>query len=204
MEIKDIMTALKELVLPELKEIRHEQAELKTALNLTNKRLDDINIHLADQSRRLDETNQRIDAVREDLIGRLDETNKRIDTVREELSERLDETNKCIDTVRADLTGRIDMSRAELTSHIDDNTRRIDETNKRIDENSRRIDSIQGELSQRIIAVHNDVILRIDKTNDRLNRLYEAIVRRNEHEELKKRLDLLEQDLSAVKQRFAA
>jgi hypothetical protein len=65
MEIKDIMTALKELVLPELKELRHEQAELRTALNLTNKRLDDINIHLADQSRRLDETNQRLEAFRE-------------------------------------------------------------------------------------------------------------------------------------------
>ncbi|MBM4289896.1 MAG: hypothetical protein FJ135_17450 [Deltaproteobacteria bacterium] len=157
MELKDIVSVIKELVLPELKEIRYEQAEIKTALTLTNKRLDDVNTHLADQSRRIDETNKRID-----------ETNKRIDDIREEL------------------------------------TGRIDETNKRIDETNKRIDSIQAELSQRLIAVHNDVILRIDKTNDRLNRLYEVIVRRDEHEEFKSRIGQLERDMADIKQRLAA
>ena len=164
MELKDIVSVIKELVLPELKEIRYEQAEIKTALTLTNKRLDDVNTHLADQSRRIDETNKRID-----------ETNKRIDDIREELTGRIDETNK-----------------------------RIDETNKRIDETNKRIDSIQAELSQRLIAVHNDVILRIDKTNDRLNRLYEVIVRRDEHEEFKSRIGQLERDMADIKQRLAA
>ena len=121
MELKDIVTVIKELVLPELKEIRYEQAELKTALTLTNKRLDDVNTHLADQSRRIDETNKRIDEVRTDLTSRID-----------------------------------------------------------------------------------DVILRIDKTNDRLNRLYEVIVRRDDHEELKTRVERLEHDMAVLKQRLAA
>ena len=143
MELKDIVTVIKELVLPELKEIRFEQTEIKTALTLTNKRLDDVNTHLADQSRR-------IDAVREELASR------------------------------------------------------IDGTNKRIDENNKRIDSVQAELSQRLDAIHNDVILRIDKTNDRLNRLYEVIVRRDDHEELKTRVERLEHDMAVLKQHLAA
>ena len=105
MNIKDaVVAALKEMVLPKLAVMKHEQAEIRTTLVLTNKRLDDINIHLADQSRRIDalreelsrqivETNRRIDAVREELSGRITETNKRIDAVREELSAQISETN---------------------------------------------------------------------------------------------------------------
>lgn len=41
MEIKEISSAFKELILPELKEI-------KTHLAFTNKRLDDINFHMTE------------------------------------------------------------------------------------------------------------------------------------------------------------
>ncbi len=150
MELKDIATVIKELVLPELKEIRYEQAEIKTALTLTNKRLDDVNTHLADQSRRIDETNKRID-----------ETNKRIDAVQTDLSGRLE-------NVRAELTGRLENVRAELIGRID------------------------------------DIILRIDKTNERLDQLYLVNVRRDEHEELKNRLSQLERDVAEIKHRLAA
>ncbi|MGH8534644.1 MAG: hypothetical protein ACREV1_18500 [Gammaproteobacteria bacterium] len=75
-----------DVVVPELKQIRAENAEIKTTLQLTNKRLDDINVHLADQSRR-------IDAVHIDLSHRVDETNKRIDAVHVDLIHRIDETN---------------------------------------------------------------------------------------------------------------
>ncbi|MGH8612435.1 MAG: coiled-coil domain-containing protein [Gammaproteobacteria bacterium] len=71
-----------DVVVPELKQIRAENAEVKTTLQLTNKRLDDINLHLAEQSRRIDETNKRID-----------ETNKRIDSIHADLIRRVDETN---------------------------------------------------------------------------------------------------------------
>ena len=71
-----------DVVVPELKQIRAENAEIKTTLQLTNKRLDDINVHLADQSRRIDETNKRIDAVHVELI----ETNNRLNRLYESLS----------------------------------------------------------------------------------------------------------------------
>ena len=143
MDIKEAVgSVLKELIVPELNKIKDESKEVKTTLVLTNKRLDDINLHLADQSRR-------IDSVREELSERIDETNKRIDSVREELSERIDETNKRIDSVREDLGGK------------------IDETNKRID------------------------------------RLYEVIVRRDEHSMLDRRVDKLEREIDDLK-RMAA
>jgi hypothetical protein len=91
MEIAEIIrNALKDLIVPELDRIREESREVKALLTLTNKRLDDVNLHLADQSRR-------IDAVREELSQRIDETNNRIDAVREELSQRIDQTNNRLD-----------------------------------------------------------------------------------------------------------
>jgi chromosome segregation ATPase len=144
MEIREsIRAGLKELILPEIDKIREENAQIKTILTLTNKRLDDMNVHLADQSRRIDalreELGQRIDAVREEL-------GQRIDTVREELGLVIRESNK-----------------------------RIDETNRRIDE-----------------------------TNKRLDRLYEVIVRREEHVQLVQRLAVLEKDMAEMKRKLAA
>jgi uncharacterized protein with von Willebrand factor type A (vWA) domain len=104
MNVKEaVLAALKELIVPEMQEIKREQGEFKVALALTNKRLDDMNAHLVDQSRRIDdtnkridETNKRIDKVHADLIQRLDETNKRIDKVHIDLIMRNDETNRAI------------------------------------------------------------------------------------------------------------
>jgi len=111
MEIMEaVRTAIQELIVPDLTRIREENNEIKTILTLTNKRLDDVNLHLADQSRRIDETNKRID-----------------------------ETNK-----------------------------RIDETNKRID------------------------------------RLYDVVVRREEHAQLSQRLNVMERDMAELKRRIAA
>ena len=63
---------IQDIVLPELEVIKGENRDIKTILELTNKRLDDITAHLVDQSRRIDEMNR-------SLIARIDETNKRID-----------------------------------------------------------------------------------------------------------------------------
>ena len=75
----EIIAVIKEMVLPELAVMRQEQVEIKSTLALTNKRLDDVNAHMLDQSRRLD-------AIREELSTRIDETNKRID----ETNDRMD------------------------------------------------------------------------------------------------------------------
>ena len=80
MDIKEAVRAgLKELIIPDLDKIREGNGEIKVRLDLTNKRLDDINLHLADQSRRIDETNKKIDSVREELGNKIDEINKRMD-----------------------------------------------------------------------------------------------------------------------------
>ena len=140
MEIMEaIRAAIKELILPDLDRIREEGKEIKAILVLTNKRLDDGNLHLVDQSRRIDETNKRIDALREALTGRLDETNKRIDAVREDLTGRIDETNRFI-----------------------------------------------------------------IETNLRLDRLYEVVVRLEEHVSLTERVIHIERDLAEIKQKLAA
>jgi len=93
MSVKEaVLAALKELILPELQIIRQEQAGVKATLVLTNKRLDDVNAHLMDQSRRIDAIRDglgaRIDAVREELSTRIDDTNKRLDRLYEVIVRR--------------------------------------------------------------------------------------------------------------------
>jgi predicted nucleic acid-binding Zn-ribbon protein len=89
MEVKkEIVNALKEIVVPELTKIKEDVNNVKGVLELTNKRLDDINLHLADQSRRIDETNKKIDSTREELGQRIDETNDRLNRLYEVIVRR--------------------------------------------------------------------------------------------------------------------
>ncbi|MFH1859480.1 MAG: hypothetical protein ABH870_00455 [bacterium] len=129
-----IKKMIQDLILPELETIKGENAEIKTILGVTNKRIDDINTHLIDQSRRIDETNKRIDDSRVEL--------------RKEISDL----------------------RIELKDEIFKNTLRIDETNKLIDD-----------------------------TNKRMDRLYEVIVRRDEHEKLEMKIFTLDHDVALMK-----
>ena len=120
-----IRKAIQDFILPELEAIRAENKEIKTTLEITNKRLDDINIHLADQSRRIDDL------------------------------------------------------RAELTQRIDD---------------------VRAELTQRIDNIHRDMIKRIDETNNRINRLYEVIVRRDEFDKFEMKIIRIEHDIANTKE----
>ena len=79
MDKEGVVTAIKNFILPEFKEIKDNQAKMSIRLDAVEKRLSDINGHLVDQSRRIDETNNRIDEVRTELTGRIDATNNRID-----------------------------------------------------------------------------------------------------------------------------
>jgi len=90
MDKEGVVTAIKNFILPELKEIKDNQAKMSIKLDAVEKRLSDINGHLVDQSRRIDETNKRIDEVRTELSERIDE-------VRTELTGRIDATNNRID-----------------------------------------------------------------------------------------------------------
>ena len=72
MELKEAMKAApKELLLPEIGKIREENTEIKVMiLAQSSERLDDINLHLADQS-------WRINDVRTELALRIDETSRK-------------------------------------------------------------------------------------------------------------------------------
>jgi len=178
MEIKEtVQKVLQELVLPDLGRIREDNAKILAVLDLTNKRLDDVNTHLADQSRRIDEVRseltQKIDEVRSELTQKIDE-------VRSELTKRIDETNKKIDEVRSELTRKIDEVRSELT-------KRSDETNKKIN------------------AVQMDLIKRLDANNARIDLFFETS--RTTEYELRKiddRVASLEHDVEDIRQRMVA
>lgn len=91
MDIKEALrSGLQELILPELHRLKDDNLQIKTILDLTNKRLDDVNAHIVDQSRR-------IDAVRTELKEEIQTTrielNERIDS----LSMRMDSMNKRLD-----------------------------------------------------------------------------------------------------------
>jgi len=142
MDKEGVVTAIKNFILPELKEIKDNQAKMSIRLDAVEKRLSDINGHLVDQSRRIDETNNRIDEVRTELTGKIDE-------VRTELTGKIDE-------VRTELTGKIDEVRTELTG-------RIDVTNNRIDQLTFQVGKIAQEMERikREESVTSDILTRL-------------------------------------------
>jgi vacuolar-type H+-ATPase subunit I/STV1 len=127
--IEGVRVAMKEMMLPELDRIREDNKEIKATLFMINKRLDDVNLHLADQSRR-------IDAAREEMSGRIDLLSVRIDSLHENLGGRIDSMAQKFDT--------------------------------------------------------------------RMDRLYEVIVRRDEHALAERRIATLEKDVADIRLRLAA
>ena len=130
MDKEGVVTAIKNFILPELKEIKDNQAKMSIRLDAVEKRLSDINGHLVDQSRRIDETNKRID-----------ETNKRIDEVRTKLTERIDE-------VRTELTGRIDAT----NNRIDQLTFQVGKIAQEM-ERIKREESVTSDILTRLRAL---------------------------------------------------
>jgi len=71
MEIAEsIKKVIQELILPEFGRMKAENEEIKSLLQLTNKRIDDINTHLVDQSRRIDGISGRIDRLYDVIVRR--------------------------------------------------------------------------------------------------------------------------------------
>ncbi len=142
MEIGDtIKKILQELILPELETIKGENAEIKTTLVLTNKRLDDINAHLIDQSRRIDEVNKRIDVLK-------DEINGRIDVLRDDVNKRIDEVNGRIDGLKDDVNKRIDKL-YDVILHRDEYGKKLE---MRIIAIEHEIEQIKIELPEKMAA----------------------------------------------------
>jgi DNA anti-recombination protein RmuC len=137
MEIAEtVKKILQEVIVPELGKIKDENSKILAVLEVTNKRLDDINVHLVDQSRRIDETNQRVDEVRSELSARIDE-------------------------VRSELTKRIEDIHSDLISRLDGNNARIDrffltaatkEEHARVDGRLAQLEREMDHLRQRLAA----------------------------------------------------
>jgi len=94
----------------------------------------------------------------------------------------------------------VDSRLNDINAHLVDQSRRIDETNKRIDETNKRID----ETNKRIDSVRDELVSMIRETNKRMDRLYEVIVRREEHDKLEARLSALETKVGDLERRIAA
>ena len=106
MEIADAVRKIfQDMIVPELVKIREENQKIVAILELTNKRLDDVNTHLADQSRRIDdvrsELTSEISSVRSELTlqisGTRSELMSRMEDIHSDLVNRLDANNKRID-----------------------------------------------------------------------------------------------------------
>ena len=156
MEIKEtVQKVLQELVLPDLGRIREDNAKILAVLDLTNKRLDDVNTHLADQSRRIDnvrsELTQKIDEVRSELTRRIDETNKKIDNVRSELTQKIDETNKKINEVQMDLIKRLDANNARIDRFFE-TSRATKYELRKIDDRVASLEHDVEDIRQRMVA----------------------------------------------------
>ena len=129
-------------------------------------------------NKRLDDVNKRLDDVNQHLVDQ----SRRIDAVREELSQRIDKTNERMDAMSNDLNSRMDAMSGDLNS---------------------RMDAMSSDLNSRMDAMSSDFNRRIDATDASLGRLYEVIVRREEHSAVVIKLNELEQDVRELKQRFA-
>ncbi len=131
----ELLQQIKDFLIPELDAIRQEQSAVRERLNA-------IDLHLVDQSRRIDALNQRIDQVHDDLLGRIDKVNTdliaRIDKVNADLTARVDESYQ-----------RMDKQQADFLARIDETNKRIDESNKRIDETHRRLDRLYEVIVRR-------------------------------------------------------
>jgi len=113
----------------------------------------------------------------------------------------------------------------DINMHLADQSRRIDESNQRIDEANQRMDTLGSELNQRIDETNqridtlgSELNQRIDETNRRiddtnkqinetsvaLGRLYEVIVRRDEHSAVVLKMQALEHDIQEIKLKLAA
>jgi exonuclease VII large subunit len=141
MEVKEtVQKLLQEMIVPDLARIKEENGKILVLLDLTNKRLDDVNTHLVDQSRRIDEVrsnlSRRIDEVRSEL-------NQKIDEVRIELSRRLN-------NVHSDMVGRIDANNARIDLFFKDSASRSDQ--KQLEERMAKLEHEVAAMKQQIAA----------------------------------------------------
>ena len=107
------------------------------------------------------------------------------------------------DAVKAALKEFIAPDLDEIKATLVLTNKRLDDINLHLADQSRRIDSVREELSQRIDDFRVELRDEMAKTNRRLDRLYEVIVRRDEHYKLDERVAHLEREVNELKRRAA-
>ena len=110
MDTKEIIAkALQEFILPELDTIKHDNAEIKAVLNVTNKRLDDFNNHLVGQSKRIDDINKRIDAMNDKFEAKFDAINDKFDAINDKLNAMNDKFEAKFDAMNDKFEAKFDI-----------------------------------------------------------------------------------------------
>lgn len=129
MDIKSaIIEAMKELVVPEMDEIKSSIKEIKSIQQMTNKRIDDLNGYFLDLSRRIDQHSNEIQQVRNEVNQVKTELSERMDRLNDSLISRIDVTNDRIDRLYDVVVRREEHE--ELKKHIHAFGRRL----KRLEE----------------------------------------------------------------------
>ena len=91
----------------------------------------------------------------------------------------------------------------ELKTSQEHMSKRLDDQNGHLVDISRRIDQVRSELNERIDKLRDTIDGRIHDTNERLDRLYEVIVRREEHEELRQSFHDLDRRVQRLEEKVA-
>jgi uncharacterized protein YktB (UPF0637 family) len=133
-----ILAGIKEMILPDLAVLRQEQAEIKASLVLTNKRLDDVNTHMVDQSRRIDTIREglegRFEALRTGLEGRFEASRTgledRFEALRTAIDSHLKNVNERLDQLYAIVVRREE--HYLLTSRVQVLEQKVAELEKRV------------------------------------------------------------------------
>ena len=97
----------------------------------------------------------------------------------------------------------LDLMKAEqirITERLNSVDKRLEDINLHLVDQSRRID----ETNRRIDSVRDELVAMIGETNKRIDRLYEVIVRREEHDTLARDLQELRIRVDSLEKRIAA
>jgi len=109
MEKQGFVDAIKKFILPELDAIKANQAKQDVRLNAIEKRLSDINGHLIDQSRRIDDVRAELKKEISENTIRIDGINTRIDQLTFQVAKIAQEMEriKREEAVTADILSRL-------------------------------------------------------------------------------------------------
>jgi len=157
MDIKEaVIAALKEVIFPELQELKRDIGELKSGQAALHARVSDLNAHLVDQSRRLDQLRTEL---KNDIHQLRTELKEEIHQGRTDLGDRIDKVDERLGQTRAELGARLDKVQGDLVARIDRVILDLIETNRsiaRLYEVIVRRDDYQ-QLQERVARIEHQV-----------------------------------------------